>query len=114
MLNNLKNLEFLDQFEVPYDEEKQGRMKKHEKEPQNRTVFSDGWHEEGVIQRPQPLGPFLRKDLQGCNLLGLSKQLEKPYTSSHKEDCKGKVYHGYQYDITRGVHRSLLLKVDFC
>ena len=52
MFDDLKYTEFVDQFQVPDNEEKKADMKQHEKDPQEGVVSSNGWQEERVVKCP--------------------------------------------------------------
>ena len=52
MRYHLKDAEFSNQFQMPYDEKEEGDMKEHEKDPKHRIVPSHGGQEEGIVERP--------------------------------------------------------------
>jgi len=109
MGNDLKYVEFSNQFQMPDDEKKEADMKKHEKDPKHRIVSSYGRKKERIVERPQPPGTPFRIDLKGCWVFWFAEDLYESNDDAHNKDRKGKVSHWNKDDIVDRLHGSPLL-----
>ncbi len=110
MGNDLKYAEFGNQLQMTDQQQDEADVEGHQKDPQQRFVPENGRKHEGIVERPQPLGLFIRKNLQRGGMLGVLPDLNDSQNGPHQKDRAGDVNHRYQDEIDDGLHGSLLLE----
>ena len=82
-------------------------MKKHQKNPQHGFVSSDAGEQNGVVKGSQPLGLFLRINLQGGGMFRFPEDLDQPYGGADEKSCKSNIDHRHQNEINQCLHSRL-------
>jgi hypothetical protein len=112
MGNQLQRFDFTEKLQVPENNQQEANVKRHQKYPQQGFVFADGGKQEGVMQRPQPPGFFLRIDLERGRMFGRTQDFDQTNRRADKKNGNSGVDHRHQYNIIERIQDDLPLKSD--